>query len=236
MKIYFVKEKYLNRLINLAKDKVQWLELCDINNPWLTNYFGHEKWYGDTDIEIPQNLELNIGGPESDVENSIKLYDLLRDKLTPVQACDPRLWAFLCHETCWNYMVNRWKPDAERDINSRYYLDGNDSRALSRNGIARLWWFAYLTYDENRTDPYELLKILLSDQNIQHNLLERNFGRNRMILHTILDFIRSHPKINKKDDYEKLGKIINRWGGVRLLDYLAKKDIMAYLETRYANA
>jgi len=233
MKLQFVKDKYLNQLRNLAKDKEQWLERCDINNPWLTNYFGHEKWYGDTDIEIQQNLELTIGGPESDVENSIKVYELLGDKLTPVQACDPRLWAFLCHETCWSYMVNRWKPEAERDIRSRYFLDGNDSRALSRNGIARLWWFAYLTHDKSRANPYELLEILLGDQNIQHNLLERNFGRNRMILHAILEFIKSHPEINRKDDYEKLGKIINRWGGVRLLDYLTKKEIVDYLSTRY---
>ena len=130
-------------------------------------------------------------------------------------------------------MVNRWKPEAERDIRSRYFLDGNDSRALSRNGIARLWWFAHLTYDRARANPYELLEVLISEQNIQHNLLERNFGRNKIILHTILDFIKSHPEINKKEDYERLGKIINRWGGVRLLDCLTKKDIVDYLATRY---
>jgi len=233
MKLRFVKDKYLNQLRNLAKEKEQWLEHCDISNPWLTNYFGHEKWYGDTDIAIQERLELTIGGPENDVKNSIKVYELLGDKLTPVQACDPRLWAFLCHETCWSYMVNRWKPEAERDIRSRYFLDGNDSRALSRNGIARLWWFAHLTYDRDRANPYELLEVLISEQNIQHNLLERNFGRNKIILHTILDFIKSHPEINKKEDYERLGKIINRWGGVRLLDCLTKKDIVDYLATRY---
>ncbi len=233
MKIQFIKEKYLNQLRNLAKEKERWLERCDISNPWLTNYFGHENWYGDTNIEIQQSLELINGGSESDRENSIKVYEFFKDKLTPVQACDQRLWVFLCHETCWNYMVARWKPEVERDISSRYFLDGNDSRALSRNGIARLWWFAHLTYDKSRKDPYELLDVLLSDQNVQHNLLERNFGRNRLILHTILEFIKTNSKVSKKEDYEQLGKIINRWGGVKLLDCLTKNEIIDYLNQRY---
>jgi hypothetical protein len=233
MKIQFIKEKYLIQLRNLAKEKEKWLERCDISNPWLNNYFGHEKWRGDTDIEIQEDFNLTIGGPESDIENSIRIYEVFQDKLTPVQASDPRLWAFLCHESFWIYMVNRWKPQSERDIGSRYFLDGNDSRALSRNGIARLWWFAYLTYNRERDDPYELLNVLLSDQNVQHNLLERNFGRNRIILHTILDFIKSHPEINKKEDYERIGKIINRLGGVRLLDCLKKREIIDYLAVRY---
>jgi hypothetical protein len=236
MKICFIKEKYLRQLKGLAKNRQEWLEHCDIQSPWLTKYFGHNKWYGDTGIEIDQNLELSAGGSKGDIENSIKLYELLEDKLTSVQAADPRLWVFLCHETCWDYMVKRWEPKPETDIISRYYLEGTDSRALILNGVARLWWFAYLTYDKNRPDPYELLKILLRDQNIQHNLLERNFGRNRMVLHAVLDFIKSNPDINKKEDYEKIGKIINRWGGVRLLDYLNKKDVTAYLAARYASA
>jgi len=231
MKIRYIKQSYLDQLKRMSEEaKSQWYKQIHC---WLNKFFNHEKWSAQSKIEIPGDIELVMEGnpPSTDLENSIKIYNALKGKLTEVQASDPRLWAYFCHETFWDYMSWRWPPD--KSIDSRYFVDGSSSRALSRNGIARLWWFAHLTYDENRDNPYELTSIFLQHQDIQHNLIERNLGRSNTVLHAALDFLGSHPNINNKDDYVKLGKILNRLGGVRLLDCLTKKEIVDYLSTRY---
>ena len=49
------------------------------------------------------------------------------------------------------------------------------SRALTRSGMARLWWYAHLTDDPVRPGPYELTRVLLSDLDWAQSVLERNF-------------------------------------------------------------
>ncbi|MEV2908009.1 DUF6339 family protein [Paenibacillus larvae] len=52
-------------------------------------------------------------------------------------------------------MRKRWpvesyldKDKPEEAIKERYFLMANRDRALIRNGIARLWWYGYVSYDE----------------------------------------------------------------------------------------
>ncbi|WP_367869913.1 DUF6339 family protein [Paenibacillus larvae] len=40
------------------------------------------------------------------------------------------------------------KDKPEEAIKERYFLMANRDRALIRNGIARLWWYGYVSYDE----------------------------------------------------------------------------------------
>jgi hypothetical protein len=45
--------------------------------------------------------------------------------------------------------------------------------ALLRNGAARLWWSAHLSYDPDRENQYELTAVLLARLDTAKNLLER---------------------------------------------------------------
>lgn len=238
MRLKFIKEPYLRRLKNLTKE--EWVQRYEEagNQPWLSNFFGHNNWYGDTGIEIPEDIILPAqnAAPEKDAEGAERLYELLKNKLTPAQATDPRLWCYMTHESCWDYMMKRWEIVGDIDIAGRYLIKGSGRRSYTRNGIARLWWFAHLTYDESRTDRYELTKLLLKTQNIQHHLLERNFGMNKNILKIILEISKENHNIfltgNIQSKMAKLAKLINRWGGVRLLDCLAKEEIIGYIMDR----
>ncbi len=231
MKLRYIKQSYLDQLSRMSgQAKSDWYsrESC-----WLSSFFNGEQWWASSKIELHGEIELSTEGDpvSSDLENSIRIYNALKDKLTDVQASDPRFWAYLCHETCWEYMKWRW-PTEDADIGRRYLVQGGSSRALSRNGIARLWWFGHLTYDKDRGNPYELTGVFLKNQDIQHNLIERNFGRSRIVLRTALEFLKTHPDMNSKSDYVKLGKILNRLGGVRLLDCLRADELVGYLEAR----
>ncbi len=230
MKLRIIKQSFLEQILQIPdKARANWYQK---DTCWLDDFFGHQNWQVQTKIDVPGNIELVREGnpPDTDLENSIQIYNALQDKLTPVQASDARLWTYLCHDTFWDYMKWRWPPIQNGTIESRYLVKGSNSRALSRNGIARLWWFAHLTYDKNRANPYELTGIFLQNQDIQHNLIERNLGRNKQVLHAALVYLKSNPDINGKEDYVKLGKTLNRLGGIRLLDCLTAKEITSYLE------
>lgn len=53
-------------------------------------------------------------------------------------------------------------PKAERNIRARYFVSKTESRALLRNGVARLWWSARLSYVPGRDNPYELTSVLFT--------------------------------------------------------------------------
>ena len=71
-------------------------------------------------------------------------------------------------------------------VKSRYFFTGNVDRALTTNGISRLWWIAHTTYDESYEDPYYLTKILLTTQDVAVTIFARNFSRNTNLTKFIL--------------------------------------------------
>ena len=83
---------------------------------------------------------------------------------------------------------------AQRFIITRYFIAQSQSRALLRHGIARLWWYASITHDPERKNPYELTGVLLSQLDITQQILERNLGRARQVLIGFLEFLLRHRR------------------------------------------
>ncbi len=140
-------------------------------------------------------------------------------------------------------MRKRWNSDqANKDDNwkhryilQHYFIQRRESRALLRNGIARLWWYGHLTHDANRSDPYELTRELLSYLDIAKVLLEVNLGRAVHVRTGFLDFLR----LNKarlgstagqtRATIRRLAKLLNLRGGVLLLDCLGTDEVQSLL-------
>jgi hypothetical protein len=220
----------------------------------LDRYRRNEKWVQeigqrssrdlDTKIEIKGAFQLDEPDKDNlkDLENAIRVHKLLQ-QLTPLQARDPRLWTRLTHVDCWQYMRKRWQverhesdPDkAARYIASRYFVTGTDSRALLRNGVARLWWTAHLTHDAARNNPYELTAVLLSTLDITQQILERNMGRAPAVLTGFLDFLLQNKALlltggdQNRVRIRKLAIALNLYGGVCLLDTLSQMEILKIL-------
>jgi hypothetical protein len=196
-----------------------------------------------TGVVPTASLELKLPTTEEtyDLENAVQLHRAF-PMLSRTQACDQGFWARLCHVECWEYMRSRWdaakkkKNQRERYVVERFFVPRAQSRCLMRNGIARLWWAAYLTYDPTNTkNPYELTAILLRQLDITKNLLERSYGRSDTILRCVLRFLAKH-----KDDLLVSGNVarkrcrvifrqLNSLGGVGLLDSMTDKAIEDYL-------
>jgi hypothetical protein len=192
---------------------------------------------------VPLELEMPDAGDMKDLENSKIVYQAF-PQLTPLQARDPRLWTRLTHVECWPYMRKRWAVErhaenparAMRYVQSHYFVPQAQSRALLRNGIARLWWYSHLTHNPRRTDPFELTGVLLSYLDIAQQLLERNMGRASTLRACFLDYIRvkgdklGDTASKRRERIREMARILNLRGGVTLLDCLGTAEIVSILD------
>lgn len=221
-----------NFVHQLERSIAQNLPLYQGDSEWVTGVSTRASDIKDASLDISQIRSLLPPEGKSelhDSENAKIVYSDFRS-INATQAMELRLWAYLCHLTYWDYMKLRWPPENESVIKRRYFFEGNNKDALVRNGISRLWWFGYLTYDEARDDHFELTDILLKNQDIQTGLLERGYGRNRQLLHATLDYIKAHYSDLEGGDgmsknIQRLAKSINLKGAVTLLDVIDRKTL-----------
>lgn len=175
-----------------------------------------------------------------DLENSITFFSAYQN-LTHHQATSESFWAYMTHVQYWEYTMQRWPVANKKErqsefIKERYFLNAGTDRALGRNSIARLWWYAKLTYEEASETPFRLTKILLSQLDIAQNLLERSWGKNNSILRSCLEFIADNPELMKGANRDKtrfLIKSLTLEGGVCIIDMLSPDDIKKFLKGRY---
>jgi hypothetical protein len=184
---------------------------------------------GGTEIFIDSTLKLDAA--RSEFENCKILYEGLKS-LNATQASDERLWTYLTHVTFWDYMKERWPVgDSLGRVKDRYFLRTMSIETLTRNGIARLWWYAHLTYDAGRANPYELTEVLLSRADLSVGITERALGSNPNIRTAVLEFLKNNPVIASNEDKTRdLIKGLNLVGGVRNLPFLEESEIIAVLE------
>lgn len=217
----------------LRKDIPNNIDNYRSGNEWIDNYFEKKNltnYYFISDITVPY-VELIMGDSKNDYENSKLLYTALKD-LNQVQASDFRLWAYMTHCTYWEYMNKRWPIDTEdpefeddiKDVNKigrRYFFE---DKPFVRNGIARLWWSAYLTFDEeNPNNKFEYTEYFLSKQDIFASSTERTLARNRVLLLAALKELKVLDKIKREEIREYFARL-NQAGGVLMLDALNKNQ------------
>jgi hypothetical protein len=236
------RNAFTNSLLNNVDAN---LERYRRNDKWVTELASASA--RDLPTRIEMKSALNLDEPDEtnlkDLENAIRVHKFL-SHLTPLQARDPRLWTRLTHVDCWSYMRKRWPlerfgTDSEkgaRFIATRYFISQGDSRALMRNGVARLWWTAHMSYDAQRTNKYELTSVLLHTLDITQQILERNMGRAPVIVMGFLEFLmQNKSKLlvvgdQGRERVRKLAKFLNMRGGVCLLDCLTQTDIIKLLD------
>lgn len=240
-------KKYFNTKFELKNDQLQPVRIFNQNPPELK--FRKQNWLGSllgTDIT------------EFDFENSVKLFESL--SLSPVQASDQRLWAYLSHGPYFEYVKNRYVPQKNKKIyklekfyeydnseqqtiknyiNSRFFTS-NDNRSFGRNAISFLWWATYLTcspwdnYPEikKKEDKYYYTRILFKGGfDLYQQIFERVLGKEPKIVFGILDFVKNNNLSRNK--YRNLIKRINSELAFRNLSFLSQQHINKEIEKIY---
>jgi hypothetical protein len=205
------------------------------DSPWADGYLAEAiagSWSMETDVDVGRlpSLASHGGSAAEDLQNARSLYVALQG-LTPAQAADERLWAYMTHVLFWGYMRSRWPVDAaaEHRIRERYFVDPPGPRGLVRNGISRLWWYAHVTYDERRDDPFELTAVLLHTEDVAQQLMERSISNSPRILKAVLSALKDACSAGKHT-YERhmvraAAQHLIRQGGVTVLDALDEPDL-----------
>lgn len=232
MELYYMKQKSLELLIKDIPDN---LEKYKSKDAWIDQYFVEKEmpnYFFDTGIEVC-DYQLKLGGPETDIENAKILFEVYKDKLNPVQAGDLRLWSYLAHVQHWDYMQKRWNINFSDDeepgegdkdprkkaiaaVGRRYFYE---DRGRERNGLARLYWSAYLTYDETNQNPYEYTEFIFSKQDIFGSVFGRSYGRSKVLVLAMLKELKKYPDISREDTRLFLAKV-NQAGSITVLDFL----------------
>lgn len=231
MNLLYLHETKLGKLKRSIENNRAYYQL---DESWLDQFFESEQWQFPTNINVQEfSLKLPVSSRELyDFENTKTVYSAMKT-LSISEATDERLWAHLTHVVFWEYMSNRWPvtdETSESVIRERYFFTSNRDRSLVRNGLARLWWYGYASYDETRDDPFELTKILLGKSDVAQQLLERSLSRNATLTKAILSVLAKREKEGmhfiSREEFRQLSKYINFLGGVTILDALSQEDLM----------
>lgn len=242
MKLYFLKQKSLDMLEQGISDNLNKYQDAET---WVDQYFiDNDKpgYFFDTGIEV-DDYQLILGGPETDFLNAKILYEALQGHINLVQASDLRLWAYMAHKQHWDYMHTRWgveipdhEDEAEEDnakktstdkvidrIGTRYFFKASKGKAFVRQGIARLYWSVYLTYDENNENgnPYEYTEYFFSKQDIFTSITERSYARNKVLVLAALKALKKNSELSRAEVRAFLAKL-NQAGAITVLDFLDK--------------
>lgn len=171
---------------------------------------------------------------KTDAENVRILYSNMKS-LTPSQASDERIWvAYTLHEFR-DYMLYRWGAEDKKILNNRYLFGYSPQASLFRNGVSRLWWIGHFTYDETRSDPFELTDYLCSHQDYIESICGRNIFNNPIIGHTTIQALKDAEAAGIKIDAQvvrKIGMYVNLLGGMYVLDTFSKEELHTKLRIK----
>jgi hypothetical protein len=231
MKLQFFSRSFVTRLQQTAA-----LNVPEYGQSagWLDDFAAGQRYIHESNYVVePPPVLLMSEKPADDAENARRVFNWLRH-LTPAVAMELRLWAHLTHCVFPDYMRERWPAVNEALVQRRYLFEGNSFSALSRNGISRLWWAAYLTRDQKRVDPFELTDVLFLRQDIQVAVLERQMGKCRGLRVALLEFLRDNQEWLAEKSFGRriqlIAKEVNLLGGVAVLDAVPDGDIRAFLQ------
>lgn len=174
-----------------------------------------------------------LPGKTYDLENAIMFFEELKN-MTPTQATDHRLWAYLCHVPFMEFLRKR-RPLEKAEPKQRvqfildhWFVENPGPAAFKTNDIYLFWWGPYVTYDKDRQDPFELTRELFSMLDYTRHLLPGYQGRNRQLTHAVLEYVIDNAELFAKNKEAKVRFVmrkLNYLAGYRALATLTKKEI-----------
>lgn len=236
MKVHFLTENALEALRTNLRGNLR--HYADATNDWIYDYFGSDNPFMEFKLEFPSfklNYNENDDTGTIDIKNAIILYSAMKS-LTDTEATDERLWSGMCHYDFWDFLQVRYKVNNPRElietnVKTRYFFAHGKRRSLFTNPLAKLWWCGRLTYDESRSDPFELTKYVdkyFSSASVP--LFSNNYMANTQISVGLLSALKKleengYDMTHRKQKLLEATKYLNVLGGTYILDYFTSEEI-----------
>jgi hypothetical protein len=168
--------------------------------------------------------------PSADCDSAIALYEAY-PSMTPLQASDRAFWAYLSHVDLFQYVQARYPKVKEPDFDSIPYVYDHwfcGEYWFWRHPLASLWWFVYLTIDEDAEDKYKYTRIFFSNYEFRTSFAKYTIARCKEAVFGYLDFVQDNPDVLSqafKARNRFITKYLNKLGGSRLLSTLPREAI-----------
>ena len=203
----------------------------------------------ETDIEY-EYIPLKLESAEYDAEivkhNMRAIWNSLHI-LTRTQAELEKIWVALAHTDyveycmgCYNAFVKNDDMEKElKNLKSRTYFTNGSKRSLATHNLASYWWLVYYFIDENHSNPFHLLDFLVSKpyRGNMMVLLSSNIVSAKNIALGVLEAIRELVEKRAVPDnrfvYSKSTALLNKIGGIRILDSLSREEIKDIILENY---
>jgi len=236
--VYFTQDAYKSLKRDVETNKNKYYE----DRQWLSEYFESNNikdYIRNTEVTV-NNILFEYSGDDTesnnndDLQNTITLYGAFKGKLTPSEAADPCLWTALSHTQgdYRNYILTRWRRgDGTISLEQRFFATEARANLLYFNAISRLWWSGYLTFEESKakTNPWELTRTLFSAQQVQKDLFDQPYSKNRTVVKGLLRALKRIQEETGNAATSAFRKCtnsyINHYGAVSILDVLAASEI-----------
>jgi hypothetical protein len=232
MKLYFLKEYALDTLKGNISSNLS--DYTKPSNNWINEFFHEDSVFVEYKKEVSDfTLDMSFEKPEeSDIQNIKTLYSAMKN-LNETEATDERLWAGLAHGQFWSFMRYRWSLDSkfptEREILSRFFFGQSKRRSLITNTLSKYWWIGKLTYDEKRSNPFELTEYLKHDFATRILILfSSNYSSNATIVRALISTLIMYQKQGINIDrytFTEVTKYLNVLGGTYILDYFNEDEL-----------
>lgn len=227
-KLYLNQKKYLELQQQIDRN----LDLYASDESWLADELGIKDKNG-AGLYVSDITNKSA----DDLENAISLHKHYID-LPYTLASDGSFWTLLAHTEYWDYMRERWPLEEAKKsrvayIGRRYFFQ---DKGRARHGLARLWWFAELSFDEDLENPYYYTKLMLKDQDLAAQIIENLYlSRNKLALKALfimLDFLRelelqgriSELGGKQRDLIRDAAQYFNLVGAVEMWDILTVEE------------
>ena len=232
---YFTEEAYDKLLHNIPNNAERYSK----KEEWLPAYFGSTtNYYKMSTVDVSTFVPAYSPGKKDDAQKSQE--DLVNTRLihsafislTPLQASNKYMWTYLCHAVpeYRDYIRDRWMQDErENTIKNRFFVTTPGS-LLNDNALSRLWWYGYLTYDLQSSNPYALTEILFTNQTICTDVMDTlnrmNLDRMRGVLLAIRDFKNEISDSEGITEYfRECKKYLNHYAAVTAMEFLDAEEI-----------
>lgn len=151
---------------------------------------------------------------------------------TKIQMSDKRIWYDITFNHLREYVEKRW--GSSEAFSQRLFMNGSmTSGKLIRQAASRLWWYAFLTFDEaSEVDPWHLLKTLCTNTDVQLSLTDRNLAHNEFIIKSTLEYLELETNrfLLKGDNIKKVSKWLLAYSGIMELPMLEPDDFTELME------
>ncbi|MBD5176973.1 MAG: DUF4357 domain-containing protein [Bacteroidales bacterium] len=173
-------------------------------------------------------LDKMIPTPQGDFQSAVALYEAFSG-LTPLLASDKSFWIYLAHVDLFPYVQKRFPKVMKEEgrtsqlITVRWFFA---DKGFIRNALASLWWFVYLTVDEENNDKYKYTRLFFSNYEFRTNFAQYTIVRHKEFVIGYFQFLMDNPDVMLsffKHRNRFITKYFNKLGGTRLLSTLPRE-------------